>query len=184
LVKDAFNKAQLLAKDEKLVAEIEKAIEAGDFEKLKELTKTNTAVTGVEKIAAHEYEQARFIGDYLGGGEFNFIPSKQGVEGYLIQNGNEIPVSLKEFVSDKIKNIFRNIRDNSKLVAEESVIDSRIVIGSNPNSVLYAKIINFDKKAVLDFIAASSENVLPSKQIFKQVVFRTNDGSIFSIPLQ
>jgi hypothetical protein len=37
LVKDAFNKAQLLAKDEKLLAEIEKAIEAGDFEKLKKI---------------------------------------------------------------------------------------------------------------------------------------------------
>jgi len=181
ILKNAFEEGKQLQKvNPELADELERAVVQGDLAKVEKLTNTTTRITG--DALAHEVDQGRFIGDYLGGGEFNFINSKKGIEGFLTNGPSSTPISLKEYTSDRIINIFRKIRDNAKHIADEAAMDSRIVIGADRNSVLFADIVNFDKAEVLEFLSTASTNTLPSGSIFERVIFRTKDGQILLIP--
>ena len=138
ILKDAFEKGKALSNsDHALADDLERAIADGDFGKLKTLINTNTRIVG--DALSHEIDQARFIGDYLGGGEFSFLPSKRGVEGFLEQGTNQIPISLKEYVTDNVKNVFRRVKDNGKLIVDESLVDSRVIVGGNPNTISFCR---------------------------------------------
>jgi hypothetical protein len=159
-------------------------VDGVDFLRLGENT-AEVTVKGTAKTLSHEIEQAKSIAKYLGGGEFTFIDYKQGIEGFLKKiSGEKIPVSLKEYTTDQLKNVFRRIKDNADKIKVESLTDPQIIIGGNPNSVLYIETTNFTKQQVLDHISNSAANILPSNEIFEKVVFKSSDGHLFLIPLQ
>jgi hypothetical protein len=182
LVKDTFTRARTLANDERLVAEMEKAAGEGDWVKLKELENTKTVITGSPLV--HEVEMAKTLGDYLGGGEFLFINSKEGIEGFLKQGDILIPISLKRQTTENIKNIFRVARDNEIHVRRVAQIDSRVILGDSANTVLFIEITNFDSAKVLQHIANSSPNILPSASTYSKMLMKTNDGIIFEVKLK
>jgi hypothetical protein len=185
ILKKAFEKSKSIKDvDPFLAGQIEKAIAENDFKLVEHLLNTKTTIKGSSKVLPHEARQSRQIGDLLGGGEFEMIDSKRGIEGFLHNGKESIPISLKEYNTDNLKNVFRGIRDNAIKISDESVNDSRIILGGQPNSILYAEILNFDKADILAHIAKSAENILPPKSVFKEVFVKSRDGYVFTIPLQ
>lgn len=56
-----------------------------------------------------------------------------------------------------------------------------MIIGSNPNTYLYAEI-SYTYQELKTFIESSASNVLPQKDVFKKVIIKTSDGKIALIP--
>ena len=145
---------------------------------------SSTKITSTPTTMAHEIDQAEIIGDYLGGGEFQFIDSKQGIEGFFRNGVDEIPISLKQYSTDNIKNIFRRIKDNADKIEVESVSDPKIIIGITPNSIIYVESTVFTEQQILAHIANNSDNILPSKSVFSKVILKSTDNKFITIPLK
>lgn len=106
------------------------------------------------------------------------VKVRQEVEGFMFINETPIPVSLKRFPSENIKNPFRNIRDNAgKIESNIRNFQGNVLIGDNPNTILRAEILLFAKNELLDYIN-KNPNILPKKGIYKEIILIPKDGSL------
>lgn len=122
--------------------------------------------------APHETDQAIRFGQLQGGGEFEFLGNySQGIEGYFIPDGltTKIPVSLKEFNTTSVKNVFRRIRKNAKQV---------LAAGFDGLTFLYVSLPQFTTEDILNYCANSKPNVMPPVGIFQQITFDCLDGVV------
>ena len=143
----------------------------------------STKVRGVYR--SHEFDQARRFGDMYGGGEFRFgQANRQGIEGYFYPAGTaeKIPVSLKEFTTANMKNMFREIRANAGSIADAEkfrpVNNQDLPFMTLERTVLYAENKNLRFDDLLRHAQSQKMNVYGPRN-YKQIIIRVPDGMIY-----
>ena len=105
-----------------------------------------------------------------------FGKSAPGIEGFMFKNQALIPISLKKFPSDNIKNPFRKIRDNANKIAQNiNQYRGVVKLGNNPNTILGVEIMSFDKEEILKYLDSNS-NILPPKGTYKEIFIISKDN--------
>jgi hypothetical protein len=152
---------------------IEEAVAKAN-EKIAEVTKNgvNVTITGTAD-ALHEEEQARRLGEILGGGEFQFFGnSSQGVEGMFHPTGgaNGVPFSMKLFHdSDSLLSILREIRRNSNAIL--SAGSKGAIFYGEPTRFTVAQLAEFAKNGPL------LKNIIHDGAFIK-IILKGSDGVI------
>jgi hypothetical protein len=126
----------------------------------------------------HEPGQATRLGQFLGGGEFEFAPKgTQGVDGVfrpINSPSREVPVSLKSFDRvEKIGGLLKEVSRNANQIQKEG--RSGVTLYAEPTNFRADQLAEFAKKGPL------YKNVV-QEGIITRIIFKAQDGFVEITP--